>query len=46
VHRDLLAACAAGPSFEPDDVDELVLVGTFLERPPPELSVLPFMRPS
>jgi len=46
VHRDLLAACAAAPSFDPDDVDELVLVGSFLERPPPELRVLPFMRSS
>ena len=46
VHRDLVAACGAGTSFEPDHLDELVVVGTFLERPPPELRVLPFMRPS
>lgn len=46
VHRDLLSACAAKPSFDPDHVDELVLVGTFLERPPPELRVFSFMRSS
>jgi hypothetical protein len=43
VHRDLVAACAAGTSFDPDHLDELVVVGAFLERPPPELRVLPFM---
>jgi hypothetical protein len=42
VHRDLVAACAAGSSFEADHLDELVVVGTFLERPPPELRVVPF----
>jgi DNA polymerase III epsilon subunit family exonuclease len=43
VHRDLLAACAAPDvPFGPDDLDELVVVGGFLERPPPELRVLPF----
>jgi DNA polymerase III epsilon subunit family exonuclease len=43
VHRDLLAACALGTSLDPDHLDELVVVGTFLERPPPELRVLPFL---
>ena len=43
VHRDLVAACAAGTSLDADRLDELVVVGTFLERPPPELRVLPFM---
>src|SRR5438552_5641474 len=42
VHRDLIAACAPGTSFEADHLDELVVVGGFLERPPPELRVLPF----
>lgn len=42
VHRDLVAACGAGTSFEADHLDELVVVGTFLEHPPPELRVLPF----
>jgi len=37
-----LAACRlAEPSVEPADVDELLLVGTFLRRPPPELRVCP-----
>ena len=41
VHRDLIAACAPGTSFEADHLDELVVVGSFLERPPPELRVRP-----
>jgi DNA polymerase III subunit epsilon len=37
-----LAACRlAEPSADPEDVDELLLVGTFLRRPPPELRVCP-----
>jgi DNA polymerase-3 subunit epsilon len=37
-----LAACRlAAPSTRPEDVDELLLVGTFLRRPPPELRVCP-----
>src|ERR671931_82151 len=37
-----LAACRlAEPSTRPEDVDELLLVGTFLRRPPPELRVCP-----
>ena len=37
-----LAACRlAEPSTSPEDVDELLLVGTFLRRPPPELRVCP-----
>jgi hypothetical protein len=31
----------AGPSSAPEDADELLLVGSFLRRPPPELLVLP-----
>src|SRR5207245_9233113 len=41
VHRDLIAACAPGTSFEADNLDELVVVGSFLERPPPERRILP-----
>jgi DNA polymerase-3 subunit epsilon len=35
-------ARAGAPSFRPEDADELLLVGTFLRRPPPELCVLRF----
>src|SRR5438067_507882 len=42
IHRDLIAACAPGTSFAADHLDEIVVVGSFLERPPPELRVLPF----
>jgi DNA polymerase III subunit epsilon len=31
----------AGTSLAPEDADELLLLGSFLRRPPPELSVLP-----
>jgi DNA polymerase-3 subunit epsilon len=30
-----------GPSYAPEDADELLLVGEFMRRPPPELQVLP-----
>jgi DNA polymerase III epsilon subunit family exonuclease len=30
-----------GWTFEPEHLDELIVVGSFLERPPPELRVLP-----
>jgi DNA polymerase III epsilon subunit family exonuclease len=30
-----------GCAFEPEHLDELIVVGSFLERPPPELRVLP-----
>jgi DNA polymerase III subunit epsilon len=36
----LAAAEAAEPSFAPEDADELLLVGSFLRRPPPELRVV------
>ena len=37
-----LAACRlAQPPVDPEDVDELLLVGSFLRRPPPELRVCP-----
>jgi DNA polymerase-3 subunit epsilon len=35
-------ARAAGASLAPEDADELLLVGTFLRKPPPELTVLRF----
>jgi DNA polymerase-3 subunit epsilon len=35
------AALAAGPSYSPEDADELLVVHEFLRRPPPELQVLP-----
>jgi DNA polymerase-3 subunit epsilon len=34
-------ARAAEPSLAPEDADELLLVGSFLRRPPPELLILP-----
>jgi DNA polymerase III subunit epsilon len=38
-----LAEARAGPaSLEPEDADELLLVGSFLRRPPPELTVVRF----
>jgi len=41
VAAGLAATRAAEPSFEPDAVDELFLIGGFIRRPPPELTVLP-----
>ena len=41
VRAGLAAARAAGPAFTPESADELLLLGTFLRRPPPELDVLP-----
>lgn len=35
------AAAAAGASHEPDHLDGLLLIGTVLRRPPPELHVFP-----
>jgi hypothetical protein len=40
VRAGLAAARAVEPSLRPEDAEELVLLGTFLRRPPPELSVL------
>jgi DNA polymerase-3 subunit epsilon len=37
----LAAARLASPSDRPEDTDELLLVGSFLRRPPPELRVVP-----
>jgi DNA polymerase III epsilon subunit family exonuclease len=36
------AVAAEGVSRAPEHLDELTVVGTFLERPPPELRVVPF----
>ena len=39
-----LALCRRGePSFGPEVADELLLVGSFLRRPPPELTVAPLV---
>jgi DNA polymerase-3 subunit epsilon len=35
---------AEGPAFEPEHADELLVVGSFLKRPPPELRLLPLDR--
>ena len=41
VEAGLAAARAAELSYDPDTVDELLLIGGFVERPPPELTVMP-----
>lgn len=41
VRAGLAAARAAEASLEPEDAEELLLLGTFLRRPPPELAVVP-----
>jgi DNA polymerase-3 subunit epsilon len=38
----MVEARAASASLAPEDADELLLVGSFLRRPPPELTVLRF----
>jgi hypothetical protein len=38
------AATDEGPSYEPDHLDELLVIGSFVKRPPPELRVLPLDR--
>jgi DNA polymerase III epsilon subunit family exonuclease len=40
----IAAARAAVPTFAPEVADELLVVGTFLRRPPPELEVVPLAR--
>jgi DNA polymerase-3 subunit epsilon len=40
----LAEARRAEPSTAPEHVDELLLLGTFLDRPPPELTVMPLHR--
>ena len=41
IRAGIAAARAAEPSLEAEDAEELLLLGTFLRRPPPELAVLP-----
>jgi DNA polymerase-3 subunit epsilon len=41
VRAGIAAARAAEPSLAPESAEELLLLGTFLRRPPPELAVLP-----
>lgn len=41
VAAGVAAATAAEPSLAPEDADELLLLASFLRRPPPELRVLP-----
>lgn len=41
VEAGLSAARLAAPATGPEDADELLLVGSFLRRPPPELRVVP-----
>jgi DNA polymerase-3 subunit epsilon len=41
VRAGIAAARAAEPSLAPECAEELLLLGTFLRRPPPELAVVP-----
>lgn len=41
IRAGMAAARAAPPSLAPEDADELLLLGSFLRRPPPELVLLP-----
>jgi hypothetical protein len=41
VQAGLAAARAAERSYDPEAVDELLLIGGFIRHPPPELTVLP-----
>lgn len=41
VRAGLAAARCVEPSVAPEDAEELVLLGSFVRRPPPELAVLP-----
>ena len=43
IEAGLAAARRSGPATGPEDTDELLLVGSFLRRPPPELRVVPLM---
>jgi DNA polymerase-3 subunit epsilon len=38
--RDAFEAAAAGPSYDPEHLDELLLIGSVARHPPPELRVL------
>ena len=41
IRAGLAAARTVEPSLDPEDAEELRLLGTFIRRPPPELAVLP-----
>jgi DNA polymerase III subunit epsilon len=41
IEAGLAAAHTAVPTLAPEEIDELLLVGSFLRRPPPELAVVP-----
>jgi DNA polymerase-3 subunit epsilon len=41
IEAGIAAARAAAPSLDPEETDELLLVGSFLRRPPPELVAVP-----
>jgi DNA polymerase-3 subunit epsilon len=41
VEVGLAAARRAAPAHGPEDMDELLLVGSFLRKPPPELRIVP-----
>jgi DNA polymerase-3 subunit epsilon len=41
IRAGLAAARAVEPSLEPEDAEELLLLGTFVRRPPPELTIAP-----
>ena len=41
IEAGVAEARAAPPSLAPEDADELLLLGSFLRRPPPELTVVP-----
>jgi DNA polymerase III epsilon subunit family exonuclease len=41
IEAGIAAARAAAPSLAPEETDELLLVGSFLRRPPPELVAVP-----
>jgi DNA polymerase-3 subunit epsilon len=41
IDAGLAAARASGPTLAAEEVDELLLIGSFLRRPPPELVVVP-----
>ena len=41
IRAGLAAAGATAPSLAPEDAEELLLLASFLRRPPPELEVLP-----
>ncbi|MGH2997252.1 MAG: hypothetical protein ACRDM9_13130, partial [Gaiellaceae bacterium] len=41
----LAEALRCEPSLAPEDADELLLIGGFLRRPPPELRITPLQTP-